>query len=164
MPKFYKMNAQCVKFNFYETEIIRREITEDLEDFWYTKIKNVVFATSARVYAYPNQTVCVRIMLAKFYKIPLEDIADKEEIKLYQEMEKEDPDKLIEEEVDSDEENDKKEKENENEKKIKKKEDDKDKKDKEKKDKNKKSKNNKETDGKKEDEKLDENEHSSIIL
>ena len=164
MPKFYKMNAQCVKFNFYETEIIRREITEDLEDFWYTKIKNVVFATSARVYAYPNQTVCVRIMLAKFYKIPLEDIADKEEIKLYQEMEKEDPDKLIEEEVDSDEENDKKEKENENEKKIKKKEDDKDKKKKEKKDKNKKSKNNKETDGKKEDEKLDENEHSSIIL
>ena len=51
-----------------------------------------MFATSARIYAYPNQTVSVRIMLAKFYKIPLEDITNKEEELQYRAMEKEDPD------------------------------------------------------------------------
>ena len=107
MPKFYRMEAQAIFFNFFETEIIRREITEDLEEFWYSKIKNVVFATSAKVYAYANQVVSVRIILAKIYKIPLEDIKDKEEEKEYQEMLKEDPNKLVEEEVDSDEEEEK---------------------------------------------------------
>ena len=83
MPKFYRMEAQAIFFNFFETEIIRREITDDLEEFWYSKIKNVVFATSAKVYAYPNQVVSVRIMLAKIYRIPLEDITNKEEEKEY---------------------------------------------------------------------------------
>ena len=32
MPKFYRMEAQAIYFNFFETEIIRREITEDLEE------------------------------------------------------------------------------------------------------------------------------------
>ena len=109
MPKFYRMEAQSIFFNFFETEIIRREITDDLEDFWYSKIKNIVFATSARVYAYPNQIVSVRIMLAKIYRIPLEDIKSKEEEKEYHEMLKEDPNKLVEEEVDSDDEEEKKE-------------------------------------------------------
>ena len=107
MPKFYRMEAQAIFFNFFETEIIRREITDDLEEFWYSKIKNVVFATSAKVYAYPNQVVSVRIMLAKIYRIPLEDITNKEEEKEYEEMLKEDPNKLVEEEIDSDEEEDK---------------------------------------------------------
>lgn len=107
MPKFYRMEAQSIFFNFCETEIIRREITDDLEDFWHSKIKNVVFATSARVYAYPNQIVSVRIMLAKIYRIPLEDIKSKEEEKEYNDMLKEDPNKLVEEEIDSDDEEEK---------------------------------------------------------
>ena len=96
MPKFYRMEAQAIFFNFFETEIIRREITDDLEEFWYSKIKNVVFATSAKVYAYPNQVVSVRIMLAKIYRIPLVDIKSKEEEKEYHEMLKEDPNELVE--------------------------------------------------------------------
>jgi len=118
MPKFYRMEAQAVSFNFFETEIIRREITDDLEKFWYSKIKNIVFATSARVYGYPNQAVSVRIILAKFYRIPLEDITNKDEEKEYIEMLKEDPNKLIEEEIDSDEEEDKKKEEEKKEKEI----------------------------------------------
>lgn len=109
MPKFYRLEALPIYFNFFETEIIRREITEDLESFWASKIKKIVFATSARVYAYPNQVVSVRIMLARIYKIPKENIKDKDEEKEYEEMEKEDPNKLVEEEVDSDEERDKEE-------------------------------------------------------
>lgn len=106
MPKFYRMEAQTIFFNFFETEIIRREITDELESFWYTKIKNVVFATSARVYSYPNQVVSVRIMIAKFYRIPLEDIRNKDEEKEYLDMLKEDPNKFVEEEVESEEEDD----------------------------------------------------------
>ena len=168
MPKFYKMEAQCVRFNFFETEIIRREITDELESFWNCKIKNVMFATSARIYAYPNQTVSVRIMLAKFYKIPLEDITNKEEELQYRAMEKEDPDKLVEEEVSSDEEQDKKEEEE----KKKKEKEEKEKKEKEEKEKNDKKKNKdnenekdyKTKDGNdKTDNFEDDNEKSSII-
>ena len=63
-------------FNFYETEIIRREINDDLETFYNTKIKNLMFATSAKVYPYMNRILSIRIILAKFYKIPLDDITD----------------------------------------------------------------------------------------
>ena len=61
-----------------------------------------MFAASAKVYAYMNQIVSVRIMLAKFYKIPLEDIGEKEEQKEYQEQLLIDPNKMMEEEKDSD--------------------------------------------------------------
>ena len=156
MPKFYRMEAQAVSFNFFETEIIRREITDDLEKFWYSKIKNIVFATSARVYGYPNQAVSVRIILAKFYRIPLEDITNKDEEKEYIEMLKEDPNKLIEEEIDSDEEEDKKKEEEKKEKEIKEKE----MKEKEKKDK----KDKKEIKGdKKGDDKKDNNDNNNLI-
>lgn len=104
MPKFYRMEARVVFFNFYEPEIIRRSITEDMEYFYNSKIKNIMFATSAKVYAYLNQIVSVRIILAKFYKIPLEDINDKEEEKDYKESLLIDPTKLVEEEIESEEE------------------------------------------------------------
>ncbi len=104
MPKFYRMEARVVFFNFYEPEIIRRSITEDMEYFYSSKIKNIMFATSAKVYAYLNQIVSVRIILAKFYKIPLEDISDKEEEKDYKESLLIDPTKLVEEDVESEEE------------------------------------------------------------
>jgi len=103
MPKFYRMQARVIFFNFYETEIIRRLINEDLEYFFNSKIKNLMFATSSRVYAYLNQIVSVRIILAKFWKIPLEDINDNEEIKVYKEELLIDPNAPIEEEKDSDE-------------------------------------------------------------
>jgi hypothetical protein len=103
MPKFYRMEARVIFFNFYEPEIIRRSITEDMESFYASKIKNLMFAASAKVYAYMNQIVSVRIMLAKFYKIPLEDISDKEEVKEYKEQLLIDPNKMMEEEKDSDE-------------------------------------------------------------
>lgn len=98
------MEAKSIFFNFYEPEIIRREINEDLEHFFNSKIKNLMFATSAKVYAYMNQVVSVRIILAKFYKIPLEDIDDPEEEREYKELLKVDPLKLVEEDVDPDEE------------------------------------------------------------
>lgn len=106
MPKFYRMEARVVFFNFYEPEIIRRSITEDMESFYASKIKNLMFATSSKVYSYLNQIVSVRIMLAKFYKIPLEDISDKDEEREYKESLLIDPNKMIEEEKDSDDEED----------------------------------------------------------
>jgi hypothetical protein len=105
LPKFYRMEAKCIFFNFFELEIIRREINEDLENFFNSKIKNLMFATSAKVYAYMNQIVSVRIILAKFSKIPLEDIEEPDEVADYKEWLKTlDGEALIEEEVDSDEE------------------------------------------------------------
>ena len=101
IPKFFKMEAKSIFFNFYEPEIIRREIKDDLESFYNSKMKNLMFATSAKVYGYLNQIVSVRIILAKFYKIPLEDIDEKEE-KEYKETLKQDMLKGVEEEVDSD--------------------------------------------------------------
>ena len=74
MPKFYRMEAKTLFFNFYELEMIRRSMTEDIEPFFSSKIKNLMFATSAKVYTYLNQAVSVRIILAKFYKIAEEDI------------------------------------------------------------------------------------------
>lgn len=102
IPKFYRMEARIVFFNFYEPEIIRRCITEDMEYFYNSKIKNLMFATSAKVYPYLNQIVSVRIILAKFYKIPLEDIADAEEERVYKDEILTDPTQLVEEEQDSD--------------------------------------------------------------
>jgi hypothetical protein len=104
MPKFYKMEAHLIFFNFYEPEIIRRSIKEDMEYFYCSKIKNLMFATSAKVYPYQNQIVSVRIILAKFYKMPEEDIMDKEEAKIYKEELTIDPTAPIEEEKDSDDE------------------------------------------------------------
>lgn len=104
IPKFYRMEARVVFFNFYEPEIIRRAITEDLEYFYNSKIKNLMFATSAKVYPYQNQIVSVRIILAKFYKIPLEDIVDPVEEQVYKDEVVMDPTQLIEEDVDSEEE------------------------------------------------------------
>jgi hypothetical protein len=101
LPKFYRMEAKCVYFNFFELETIRKEINEDLEKFYNSKIKNLMFATSAKVYAYRNQIVSVRVILAKFYKIPEEDIPD-EELKEYKLMQKQE--QKLEEEEDSDEE------------------------------------------------------------
>jgi hypothetical protein len=100
------MEAKTVFFSFYEKEIIRRVITEELAGFYNTKIKNLMFATSAKVFAYINQIVSVRIIIAKFYKINLEDIRDKEEREEYIKLEQADPTKLIEQEVDSDEDDD----------------------------------------------------------
>lgn len=74
MPKFYRMEAKTLFYNFYELEVIRRNMTEDIESFFSTKIKNLMFATSAKVFPYLNQAVSVRIILAKFYKISEEDI------------------------------------------------------------------------------------------
>lgn len=74
MPKFYRMEAKTLFYNFYELEIIRRNMTEDIEPFFASKIKNLMFATSAKVYPYLNQAVSVRIILAKFYRIEEEDI------------------------------------------------------------------------------------------
>jgi hypothetical protein len=105
LPKFYRMEAKCIFFNFFELEIIRREINEDLEHFFNSKIKNLMFATSAKVYPYMNQIVSVRIVLAKFYKIPLEDVEEPEEVADYKEWLKSlDSEQLIEEEVDTEEE------------------------------------------------------------
>jgi len=84
MPKFYKMEAKTVFLNYYDLEGIRREITDDLEPFYSSKIKNLMFATSAKVYPYQNQITSVRIILAKFYRIPEEDIG-KEDIQFYKE-------------------------------------------------------------------------------
>lgn len=109
IPKFYKMEAKMIFFNFYETEIIRREINDDLESFYNTKIKNLMFATSAKVYPYINRILSIRIILAKFYKIPLDDITDPIEEKEYKELLKVDPLKLVEEEQDSEEEEENKE-------------------------------------------------------
>jgi hypothetical protein len=107
IPEFYRMEAKSVYFNFFELEIIRREINDDLEKFYNSKIKNLVFATSAKIFAYPNQIVSVRIILAKFYRIPEEDIMEDDELKAYKELKKIEAEnrlknKLIEEEVDSD--------------------------------------------------------------
>ena len=74
MPKFYRMEAKTLFYNFYELETIRRNMTEDIESFFSTKIKNLIFATSAKIFPYLNQAVSVRIILAKFYKIAEEDI------------------------------------------------------------------------------------------
>jgi len=104
MPKFYRMEAHLIFFNFYETEIIRRSIKEDMEAFYCSKIKNIMFATSAKVYPYQNQVVSVRIVLAKFSKILEEDIQEKDEIIAYKEELLKDPDAPVEEEKDSDEE------------------------------------------------------------
>jgi hypothetical protein len=109
IPEFYRMEAKCIYFNFFELEIIRREINDDLEKFYNSKIKNLVFATSAKIFAYPNQVVSVRIILAKFYKIPEEDIEETDELKAYKELTKKQADdrlnnRLVEEEVDSDDE------------------------------------------------------------
>ncbi len=43
-----------------------------------------MFATSAKIYPYFNQIVSVRIIIAKFYRIPEEDIG-KEDILFYKE-------------------------------------------------------------------------------
>lgn len=75
MPKFYRMEAKTLFYNFYELEIIRRNMTEDIETFFASKIKNLMFATSAKVYPYLNQAVSVRIILAKFFRIEEEDIS-----------------------------------------------------------------------------------------
>lgn len=106
MPAFYKMQAHTIFFNFYEPEIIRRQITEDLEPFYSDKTKNLIFATSAKVYPYLNQIVSVRIILAKFSKILEEDINVPAELEVYKKTKDLDPTKLVEEEVDSDEEED----------------------------------------------------------
>jgi len=84
LPKYFKMESICIFFNFFELEIIRRQITDDLEYFYKTKEKNLMFATSAGVYAYLNQVVSVRIIIAKFYKINEEDVSA-EELKDYKE-------------------------------------------------------------------------------
>jgi hypothetical protein len=34
LPKFYKMEAKTVFFNYYDLEGIRREINDDLEKFY----------------------------------------------------------------------------------------------------------------------------------
>lgn len=82
IPKFYRMEAKTIYFNYYELEVIRRNMTEDLQKFISSNIKNLIFATSARVFPYLNQAVSVRIILAKFYKISEEDI-EKEHIAEY---------------------------------------------------------------------------------
>jgi len=74
MPKFYRMEAKTLFYNYFELETIRRNMTEDIESFFSSKIKNLIFATSAKIFPYLNQTVSVRIILAKFYKIAEEDI------------------------------------------------------------------------------------------
>lgn len=74
MPKFYRMEAKTLFYNYFELETIRRNMTEDIESFFNSKIKNLIFATSAKIFPYLNQTVSVRIILAKFYKIAEEDI------------------------------------------------------------------------------------------
>ena len=68
-----------------------------------------MFATSAKVYPYMNRILSIRIILAKFYKIPLDDITDPIEEKEYKELLKVDPLKLVEEEQDSEEEEENKE-------------------------------------------------------
>lgn len=84
IPKFYRMEAKTLYYNFYELEVIRRSMTEDIESFFNSKIKNLIFATSARVFPYLNQVVSVRIILAKFYRIAEEDILP-EHLKEYKE-------------------------------------------------------------------------------
>ncbi len=106
MPAFYRMEAFTIFFNFYEPEIIRRNITEDLDKFYADKSKHIVFATSARVYPYLNQIVSVRIILAKFKRISSEDINDPLELEEYKKTKDIDPTKMVEEEKDSDEEDD----------------------------------------------------------
>ncbi len=84
LPKYFRMESVCVYFNFFELEIIRRNITDDLENFYKTKEKNLMFATSAGIFAYLNQVVSVRIIIAKFYKISEEELTG-EELKDYKE-------------------------------------------------------------------------------
>jgi len=84
LPKFYKMEAKTIFFNYFDLEGIRREINDDLEHFYKSKTKNLMFATAAKIFPYLNQVVSVRIILAKFYRIPEEDIG-KEDILAYKE-------------------------------------------------------------------------------
>lgn len=97
VPKFFKMDAKVMHFNFYDLERIRKNIDEDLKPFYNNKQKNIVFATSAKIYPYLNQIVSVRIILAVFSKIPEYDVPN-EELQNYQATLKEDPEKMIEEE------------------------------------------------------------------
>ena len=97
VPKFFKMDAKVMHFNFYDLERIRKNIDEDLKPFYNNKQKNIVFATSAKIYPYLNQIVSVRIILAVFSKIPEYDVPN-EELENYQATLKEDPEKMIEEE------------------------------------------------------------------
>jgi len=84
IPKFYRMEAKTLYYNYYDLEGIRRNMTEDIETFFNSKIKNLMFATSGKVYPYINQVVSIRIILAKFYRIAEEDILP-EHLKEYKE-------------------------------------------------------------------------------
>ena len=83
LPPFYHMQVINLFFNYYESELIRRNIHEELENFWNDKQKYIIFATSGKIYPYQNHIISTRIIIAKFYKIPLEDISNPLEQKLY---------------------------------------------------------------------------------
>lgn len=83
LPPFYQMEVINLFFNYYESEAIRRNIHEELEYFWNDKQKNIIFATFGKIYPYQNQIISTRIIIAKFSKIPLEDIRNPLEQKLY---------------------------------------------------------------------------------
>lgn len=99
IPRFYKLEAKTIHFNYFELEIIRRTMTENLEGFFSSKIKNLTFAANVKVYPYLNQVVSVRIIICKIYRISEEDILP-EHIKEYKE-DYELREKAIEEEEDS---------------------------------------------------------------
>jgi hypothetical protein len=78
IPKYFIMDSITVFFNYYDLEKIRRTLTDDIEYFYGTKEKNIVFATSAGVYPYLNNIVSIRIILAKFFKQNEEDLTPEE--------------------------------------------------------------------------------------
>ena len=103
IPKYFKMDARCMHFNFYDLERIRKNIDEDLKPFYNRKEKNCVFATSAKIFPYHNHVVSVRIIIAVFVKIPEYEVPTAE-LEDYRITLKEDKDKLIEEEQSDEEE------------------------------------------------------------
>lgn len=101
MPRFYRMEAKKLHFNFYELETIRREIKEDLENFYKVRNKFMMFACSARIYNYINQIVSVRVVIAKFSKINEEDMTE-EDFAVFKEEKQKKENGELEEERDSD--------------------------------------------------------------
>lgn len=99
IPRFYKLEAKTIHFNYFELEVIRRTMTENLESYFGSKIKNLMFAANAKIYPYLNQVVSVRIIICKIYRISEEDILP-EHLKEYKE-DYELREKAIEEEEDS---------------------------------------------------------------
>ena len=87
MPQFFKMEMNDLFFNSFDLVSIRKDVREKLEGIWNDRRKKIIFGSSAKVYGYINHTISVRVAVAKFYKIPLEDVKSEREEMEYEEKE-----------------------------------------------------------------------------